>query len=77
MNRSGWPSEGRNNSKAIASLEDQRTATLNLNCACRDDRSVTVYAFEADNQMWKDNDNERSFGIFAKIVLPPIFEVCN
>ncbi|PPQ78052.1 hypothetical protein CVT25_015597 [Psilocybe cyanescens] len=77
ISETGWPSEGRNNSKAIASLNDERLAILNLNCACRDDRSVTVYAFEADNQMWKDNQNERSFGIFGKLELPSIFDICN
>jgi len=40
---------------------------LNLNCAARDDRGVSIYAFEADDQLWKGNDNERSFGIFTKI----------
>ncbi|KAH9486472.1 Cell surface mannoprotein MP65 [Psilocybe cubensis] len=77
ITESGWPSEGRNNSRAIASGFDERMAILNLNCACRDDRSVTVYAFEADNQLWKDNENERSFGIFGKLELRSIFDICN
>lgn len=66
MRRSGWPSRGGNFGSAVASLGDQRNALLNLNCACRDDTSVSVYAFEYDDQNWKANDNERSFGIFGK-----------
>ncbi|TFK35596.1 hypothetical protein BDQ12DRAFT_668466 [Crucibulum laeve] len=31
--------------------------------------SVSVYAFEHDAQLWKGNDNERSFGFFGKIQL--------
>jgi len=77
LHRSGWPSKGEKFGKrATASLADERLAILNLNCACRDDKTVTVYAFEADNQVWKINDNERSFGIFDKLDLPPIFNVC-
>ncbi|KAF9566988.1 glycoside hydrolase [Agrocybe pediades] len=77
ITESGWPSKGDKFGKqANASLADERLALLNLNCACRDDRTVTVYAFEADNQLWKHNDNERSFGIFGKLDLWPIFSVC-
>jgi len=67
--RSGWPSRGNSNGVAVASLADERSALLNLNCACRDDTSVSVFAFEYDDQIWKGNDNERSFGIFGKLDL--------
>ncbi|GLB44881.1 putative glycosyl hydrolase 17 family protein [Lyophyllum shimeji] len=69
ITESGWPSRGANNGVAVASLADERNALLNLNCACRDDRSVSVYAFEYDDQNWKSNDNERSFGVFGKFNL--------
>jgi exo-beta-1,3-glucanase (GH17 family) len=67
--RSGWPSGGGANGAAVASLDNEHSALLNLNCACRDDRSVSVFAFEYDDQLWKGNDNERSFGIFGKLDL--------
>ena len=67
VNRTGWPSRGGSNRNAVASPNDEREALLNLNCAARDDRGVSIYAFEADDQLWKGNDNERSFGIFTKI----------
>ena len=67
--RSGWPSRGAKNGVANPSVSDENNAILNLNCACRDDTSVSVYAFEYDDQLWKNNDNERSFGIFGKITL--------
>ena len=38
-----------------------------LNCAAKNDKSVAIYAFEADDQSWKGNDNERSFGLFGKV----------
>ncbi|KXN92844.1 putative family 17 glucosidase SCW4 [Leucoagaricus sp. SymC.cos] len=69
ITESGWPSRGGSNGAAVASLGDEHSALLNLNCACRDDRSVWVYAFEYDDQLWKGNDNERSFGIFGKFDL--------
>ncbi|KAF9048858.1 glycoside hydrolase family 17 protein [Panaeolus papilionaceus] len=70
ITESGWPSRGNNNGAAVASLGDERNALLNLNCACRDDTSVSVFAFEYDDQNWKqDNENERSFGIFGKFDL--------
>ncbi|KXN80975.1 putative family 17 glucosidase SCW4 [Leucoagaricus sp. SymC.cos] len=46
ITESGWPSRGGSNGAAVASLADEHSALLNLNCACRDDRSVSVYAFE-------------------------------
>lgn len=67
--RSGWPSRGGNNGVAVPSVADERNALLNLNCADRDDTSISVFAFEYDDQLWKGNDNERSFGIFGKINL--------
>lgn len=67
--RSGWPSQGNGNGAAVASVADESNALLNLNCACRDDTSVSVYAFEYDDQLWKGNANEDSFGIFGKIQL--------
>jgi len=69
ITESGWPSRGSSHGPAIASINDERSALLNLNCACRDDRSVSVFAFEYDDQLWKGNDNERSFGIFGKLDL--------
>ncbi|TFK35606.1 glycoside hydrolase family 17 protein [Crucibulum laeve] len=69
ISESGWPSRGGNIGVAVPSIGDERNAILNLNCACRDDTSVSVYAFEYDDQLWKGNDNERSFGIFGKIQL--------
>ncbi|PPQ83506.1 hypothetical protein CVT25_006996 [Psilocybe cyanescens] len=69
ITETGWPSRGSNNGKAVPSVSDERNALLNINCACRDDTSVSVFAFEYDDQLWKSNDNERSFGIFPKIKL--------
>ena len=28
---------------------------------------VSVFAFEYDDQLWKTNDNERSFGMIKKV----------
>ncbi|EKM82350.1 hypothetical protein AGABI1DRAFT_67957 [Agaricus bisporus var. burnettii JB137-S8] len=64
ITESGWPSAGNVNGAAIPSLENEASSLLNLNCACRDDRSVTVFAFEYDNSLWKGTDVERSFGLF-------------
>ncbi|KAF9007511.1 glycoside hydrolase superfamily [Cyathus striatus] len=69
ITESGWPSRGSNFGVAVPSVADERNAILNLNCACRDDTSVSVYAFEYDDQLWKGNDNERSFGVFNKFGL--------
>ncbi|PFH48484.1 glycoside hydrolase family 17 protein [Amanita thiersii Skay4041] len=69
ITESGWPSRGGQIGVAVASLGDERNALLNLNCACRDDTSVSVFAFEYDDQLWKGNDNERSFGIIGKFNL--------
>ncbi|KAF5315848.1 hypothetical protein D9611_005021 [Ephemerocybe angulata] len=68
ISETGWPSRGGTNGQAVASSGDQRSALINLNCvAAKNDRSISVYAFEADDQTWKGNDWERSFGIFGKI----------
>ncbi|KAF9532710.1 glycoside hydrolase superfamily [Crepidotus variabilis] len=76
ITESGWPSRGGNNGVAVPSVADEQNALLNLNCANRDDTSVSVYAFEYDDQLWKGNDNERSFGIFGKINLGTAFAPC-
>jgi len=76
ITESGWASRGSNFGAAVASVDDERNALLNLNCACRDDRSVSVYAFEYDDQIWKSNDNERSFGIIGKLNLGDVFAPC-
>ena len=65
--RSGWPSRGSAYGVAVASIDDERAALVNLNCASPDDNSISVFAFEYDDQLWKANDNERSFGIFKKL----------
>lgn len=48
---------------AVPSIDNERTALVSLNCASRDDPSISVFAFEYDDQLWKANDNERSFGM--------------
>jgi len=58
-----------NNGVAVASVADERTTISKLNCASRDNPSIPIFAFEYDDQLWKSNDNERSFGIFGKIPL--------
>ncbi|KAJ7283205.1 glycoside hydrolase superfamily [Mycena rebaudengoi] len=64
ITESGWPSRGEWIRNAATSAEDELAALQGLNCAAR---SVTMYAFEYDDQLWKGNDNERSFGIWGKI----------
>ncbi|KAF9532712.1 glycoside hydrolase superfamily [Crepidotus variabilis] len=76
ITESGWPSRGGRNGKAVPSITDEGQALLNLNCAARDDTSVSVFAFEYDDQLWKRNDNERSFGIVGKISLSDVFNPC-
>ena len=51
----------------MPSIADEHAALVNLNCASRRDTSVSVFAFEYDDQLWKANDNERSFGMFGKL----------
>ena len=63
--RTGWPSRGSAYGVAVASISDERVAFISLNCAIsHDDTSTSVFAFEYDDQLWKANDNERSFGMF-------------
>ncbi|TFK36325.1 glycoside hydrolase superfamily [Crucibulum laeve] len=69
ITESGWPSRGTSNKAAIPTISNEILALLSLNCACRDDTSVAVYAFEYDDQNWKQNDNERSFGLFGKLAV--------
>ncbi|KAF8886060.1 glycoside hydrolase superfamily [Gymnopilus junonius] len=69
ITESGWPSRGPNNQKAEASIADERSAIVNLNCAARDDTSISVFAFEYDDQLWKNTANDQSFGIFGKVEL--------
>ncbi|KNZ73340.1 putative family 17 glucosidase SCW11 [Termitomyces sp. J132] len=77
ITESGWPSRGRSNGIAIASLANECNALLNLNCTCQDDKSILVYAFEYNDQDWKANDNERSFGISGKFnLLGNVFPPC-
>lgn len=53
--------------RAAASSGEQYAAMKSLNCAAKNGKSVAIYAFEADDQTWKGNDNERSFGLFGKV----------
>lgn len=64
--RTGWPSRGGSNGAGVASLDNERAALAALNCASGSIPDVSVFAFEYDDQTWKGNDNERSFGIFPK-----------
>ncbi|PPQ66954.1 hypothetical protein CVT26_009985 [Gymnopilus dilepis] len=69
IGESGWPSRGPSNNKAVASVTDEHNAISSLNCAAKQDTSVSVFAFEYDDQLWKGTTNEQSFGIFGKITL--------
>ena len=51
----------------MASIDNEHAALVSLNCASLDDTSISVFAFEYDDQLWKANDNERSFGMFDKL----------
>jgi hypothetical protein len=51
----------------MPSIADEHAALVNLNCASRRDTSGSVFAVEYDDQLWKANDNERSFGMFGKL----------
>ncbi|KAJ7088398.1 glycoside hydrolase superfamily [Mycena belliarum] len=64
ITESGWPSRGGQNGGAVASVGDELTALQGLNCAAQ---NVELFAFEYDDQLWKGNDNERSFGMWVKI----------
>ncbi|KAF8077576.1 glycoside hydrolase superfamily [Lyophyllum atratum] len=76
ITETGWPSRG-SAQGTDASLSAERQALANINCASRDNTKVSVYAFEYDDQNWKSNDNERSFGIFGKLdVKKEVLDVC-
>ncbi|KAJ7585641.1 glycoside hydrolase superfamily [Mycena floridula] len=64
ITESGWPSRGGQVGAGVASIQDELTALQGLNCAAQ---NVNIYAFEYDDQLWKSNDNERSFGMWVKI----------
>ncbi|KAF8896645.1 glycoside hydrolase superfamily [Infundibulicybe gibba] len=66
ITESGWPSRGSALGTAKVSVADSRAALRNLNCAAGKDKSVSIYAFEYDDQTWKEVETERSFGIFGK-----------
>lgn len=74
--RSGWPSRGNPNNAAVPSIGDEGLALTSLNCASKGAQGVSVYAFEYDDQLWKPNSNEQSFGIFGKIANTDIFTTC-
>ncbi|KAF8957212.1 glycoside hydrolase superfamily [Flammula alnicola] len=78
ITESGWPSRGpKFGTSAVASIADETNAIRSLNCAARGDTSVSVFAFEYDDQLWKSNDNERSFGIFGgKLNLNNVLSSC-
>ncbi|KAJ7708052.1 glycoside hydrolase superfamily, partial [Mycena rosella] len=63
ITESGWPSRGGQVGAGVASINDELIALQGLNCAAQ---SVSMYAFEYDDQLWKSNDNERSFGMWVK-----------
>ncbi|KDQ08099.1 glycoside hydrolase family 17 protein [Botryobasidium botryosum FD-172 SS1] len=66
ITESGWPSRGNRLNQAQPSLGDETSALTQLNCAAR---SMYVYAFEYDDQYWKNGATEQSFGIFGKVDL--------
>ncbi|KAG6908763.1 hypothetical protein DXG01_003375 [Tephrocybe rancida] len=77
ITESGWPSRGPAHGEGSASPSTERTALVELNCASKNDPHVPVYAFEYDDQVWKSNENERSFGIFEKFSLKAdVLAVC-
>jgi hypothetical protein len=58
-------------------LNDEKGALNSLNCASKKDKNIMVFAFEYDDQTWKSNDNERSFGVFGKFDLNnDVFKSC-
>ncbi|KAJ7591448.1 glycoside hydrolase superfamily [Mycena floridula] len=81
ITESGWPSRGPSNGNAVASINDELIALQGLNCGIKahlihyskflfhfqQAQNVIMYAFEYDDQLWKANDNERSFGMWVKI----------
>ncbi|KAF8200195.1 glycoside hydrolase superfamily [Pholiota molesta] len=70
ITESGWPSRGPTfQNTGVASVTDEITAIRSLNCAAAAETSVSLFAFEYDDQPWKANDNERSFGVDGKLDL--------
>jgi exo-beta-1,3-glucanase (GH17 family) len=58
ITESGWPSRGPANGAAVASTGNEQSALSGLNCASR---TVGIMAFEIDDSVWKQaNDNEKS-----------------
>lgn len=58
ITESGWPSRGGNDGAAVPSLPNEQAALRSLNCAAK---STKIFAFEADDSVWKSgNDNEKS-----------------
>ncbi|PFH47255.1 glycoside hydrolase family 17 protein [Amanita thiersii Skay4041] len=76
ITETGWPSAGPKNGVANASPGDEQTALGKLNCAARDSAGVSVFAFEYDDQKWKGNGNEQSFGIIGKFDLGKVLGQC-
>ncbi|KAH6895041.1 glycoside hydrolase superfamily [Coprinopsis sp. MPI-PUGE-AT-0042] len=78
ITEAGWPSRGAANRQAVASVDAAKSALLTLNCACKDNRGVSVYAFEAEDLFWKADDRERSFGILPNKynLLGEVFAPC-
>ncbi|KAJ6628488.1 hypothetical protein B0H10DRAFT_1868785 [Mycena sp. CBHHK59/15] len=64
ITESGWPSRGGSIGNSVASVGDELTVLQGLNCVAQ---SVNMYASKYDDQLWKANDNERSFGMWVKI----------
>ncbi|KAH9474152.1 Cell surface mannoprotein MP65 [Psilocybe cubensis] len=76
ITESGWPSRGGNNRNAVASVPDEHNAISSINCAARD-TSMTIFAFEYDDQLWKNGGAiEQSFGIFGKILPGDALNAC-
>ncbi|KAJ7488388.1 hypothetical protein FB451DRAFT_984563, partial [Mycena latifolia] len=64
ITETGWPSRGGKVGAGVASVQDELIMLQGLNCAAQ---NTTRYAFEYNDQLWKSNDNERSFWIWGKI----------
>ena len=66
VNRSGWPSRGAINGAAVPSLANEANALSSLHSEARRNQAVPIFAFEYDDQLWKVNEDERSFGILGR-----------